>query len=88
VVDSSYSTAAVSLLDGRVLITTNDEALLWDPDTGASEALPAPVATRRSHTETLLNDGRVLIVGGTQWPADHDAPHPAGAELFDPANLP
>jgi Galactose oxidase, central domain/Kelch motif len=76
-----------SLADGRVLIVGGPDAAVWDPATGISTKLPMPIATRNGHTATLLDDGRVLIVGGTQWPADRSAPHPAGAELFDPAAL-
>lgn len=77
-----------SLADGRVLVVGGPDAAVWDPATSISTKLPAPIATRNGHTATLLDDGRVLIVGGTQWPADRSAPHPAGAELFDPAALP
>jgi hypothetical protein len=76
--------------DGRVLIVGGPfdpdgegftaAAEVWDPATEAFE--PAGVLTqgRAHHTATLLADGRVLIVGGT----DGDRAF-ADAELWDPA---
>lgn len=69
---------ATTLPDGRVLIaggTAYDGAgnelpanglYLFDPQAGAFSALPGTlVAERVAHTATLLADGRVLVVGGT-----------------------
>jgi Galactose oxidase, central domain len=74
--------------DGRVLIISGADALIWDPATAATRVIPGPLAPRYGHSSTLLDDGRVLVFGGTTWPADAGLPIPPGAEIFDPANLP
>ena len=76
------------LKNRRVLIIGGRDALLWDPSTAIASTLPAPLAIRDGQTATLLDDGRVLVVGGTRWPADRGVPIPLGAELFDPSALP
>jgi hypothetical protein len=83
---------ATRLADGRVLIagglvnsdlvfpidvTRGAAAEIYDPASGTFTALPAMHNARSSHTATLLNDGRVLIVGG-------DGLSQASAEIFDP----
>jgi hypothetical protein len=88
------------LSDGRVLLVGNvhvpDEAAapiteLYDPAAGAGTWTSTPggiLQPRNNHTATLLEDGRVLIVGGRLH-----TDHPPGireatldsAELFDPA---
>ena len=80
---------ATLLQDGRVLIaggeTTGEaqgskeavvSAELYDPNTAAFALTGAMNAPRASHTATLLEDGRVLIAGGSE---------DGSAELYDPA---
>jgi hypothetical protein len=74
--------------DGRVLLIAGQRAGLWDPSTLAVTPVPGPVVPLRGETATTLDDGRVLIAGGTTWPADRGLPTPPGAEIFDPAALP
>jgi hypothetical protein len=76
------------LADGRVLILSGREAGVWDPKTGTAAPVPGPAVSRDGHTATLLDDGRVLVFGGTPWPADNGALDPPAAELFDPAAIP
>lgn len=47
--------------DGRVLSSTE----LYDPATGASDPIGSMGTPRNSHSATLLDDGRVLISGGS-----------------------
>jgi WD40 repeat protein len=77
-VDGSFhaSRAATTLLDGRVFILgTGRVYALFDPSTGEVSARSGMAVDRSGAAVTLLQDGRVLIVGGT---AD------GTAELFDP----
>jgi Galactose oxidase, central domain len=87
----TYATATL-LTDGRVLVaggTTGghpfnslDTAELYDPVSGTfSPTANTMMEQRQNHTATLLDDGRVLIVGGF-GPATFTAV--AGAEIFDP----
>ncbi len=85
--------AATLLADGRVLVTggtdgqlsaiANVTAEVWDPDTGTFSMAGSMAEGRRSLTATLLADGRVLVVGGSdafQFPVSRDS-----AEIWDPA---
>jgi len=69
--------AATLLSDGRVLVTGGDSAPvgasssapqasaeIFDPRTGTWTRTGSMSAQRESHTTTLLDDGRVLVVGG------------------------
>lgn len=82
---------ATLLQNGKVLITGGNEfngyptwllasasAELYDPSLGKSVNTGNMSVARTGHTASLLNDGRVLIVGGTS------AGVPA-AEIYDPA---
>jgi hypothetical protein len=91
---------ATKLLDGRVLIVggypingpsiASATAEIFDPATGTSTAVAAPAMGRTLHTATLLNDGRVFVVGGA---AKFDLNDVFGSlatvvkttELYDPA---
>ena len=79
---------ATRLLDGRVLIaggspTAIDQnkapdlasAELFDPATNTFSPTGSMTIARHGHLATLLQDGRVLIEGGTD---------PVSAELYDP----
>ena len=66
--------ASTTLLDGRVLITggsdiNNDFDCLtstefYDPKTNSFIVGPQMLVARRGHSSSLLEDGRVLIIGG------------------------
>lgn len=85
---------ATLLQDGRVLITGGDQgdrgmtehilssAEVYDPAIGKFTATGSMSAVRTEHTASLLQDGRVLVVGG--WSFDRGADQ-ASAELYDPA---
>jgi uncharacterized protein (TIGR03437 family) len=85
--------AATLLPNGKVLITGGwsptvqgqydsvASAELYDPSTGTFTATGNMITPRRSHTATLLPDGRVLIVGGFLGGNSLTA----SAELYDPA---
>jgi hypothetical protein len=81
---------ATLLGNGKVLVAggSNDNdtlsyrlasAELYDPVTGAWAATPEMTEARSWHTATLLNDGRVLVIGGS---GDEGAAR--SAELYDP----
>jgi hypothetical protein len=72
----------------RVLIVSGDHAGVWDPKTAGVTPIAGPTASREGHTATLLDDGRILVFGGTYWPADNGAPSPPAGEIFDPSALP
>jgi hypothetical protein len=86
---------ATLLKDGRVLVAgglgTGDGgpigrlavAQIWDPSTGKFTATGSMNLPRYQHTATLLEDGRVLIVGGADMSDGYD--NLASAELYDPA---
>ncbi|AUX39929.1 uncharacterized protein SOCE26_013240 [Sorangium cellulosum] len=89
--DARSSHTATLLNDGRVLVAGGIEtssreggetasAELFEPGSGAWQPVAPMLAARSSHTATLLNDGRVLVVGGTA-PDGHAI---VSAELFDP----
>ena len=44
-------------------------AEVFDPATGSSKAVPSLTRSRGLHTATILPNGKVLIVGGTDNPA-------------------
>ena len=74
---------STTLADGRVLIAGGDaagSAEMFDPSTGQTTALDAPMRTPRAyHSAILLADGNVLIVGG--YVADSESIE-GSAELF------
>ena len=72
---------------GRVRQLGGDlaSAELYDPATGKFSPTGAMVRPRSDHTATLLADGRVLIVGGTENLGVQKAKAAlASAELYDP----
>lgn len=75
--------ATLALADGRVLTLggiNRRSAELWDPADQRWRLLAAPMACSREYpTATLLDDGRVLIVGGDSGDVDYQF-----AEVFDP----
>ena len=85
---------ATRLADGRVLIAGGGpanwvstafpylaSAELYDPATGTFSPTGTMTMPREDHTATLLEDGRVLIVGGNDE-GSHTTPT---AELYDPS---
>ncbi len=87
--DTSVAGTATLLNDGRVLLTGayyngyqwSGIAELYDPQSGTFSAVGPMVGARSEHSSTLLQDGRVLIVGGDQTTQD------GTAEIFDPATM-
>ena len=92
------------LKDGRVLIVGGDtiffnstantnlqslaSAEIFDPGTGAFTATGSLSVPRESHTATLLNNGTVLVAGGSVGVVGNPTPAPtvyATAELFNPS---
>jgi hypothetical protein len=86
-----YEHTATLLGNGMVLIAGGHDrdveptggevssAELYDPGAGTFTATANMITQRALHTATLLGDGRVLVVGGT------DGAPSASAELYDPA---
>jgi hypothetical protein len=72
------------LADGRVLIVgryTDARAEMFDPVTERFTATGTMVEVRIGHTATLLNDGRVLVVGGV---ANSPLRYVGSAEVYNP----
>jgi hypothetical protein len=89
-----YGATATLLADGKVLVADGfgdgkgplprlGTAELFDPTTGTFSATGSMLYGRVLHTATLLNDGRVLIAGGTTEAAG-GGEATASAEIFDP----
>lgn len=88
------STSAIQLQDGRVFITggwgpdgegTNQAyatTYFLDPNTLQLTEGPRMISPREDHAMALLDDGRVLITGGT----DHSERSVNTTEIFDPKN--
>jgi len=76
---------ATRLADGRVLLIGHGASpAVYDPATD-SVATPGPMVTPRyDHAAVLLNDGRVLIVGGLD---SETRAATASIEVFDPRML-
>ena len=80
------------LRDGRVLITGGAlnigfrselaSAEIYDPSTGSFATTGSMRTPREGHTATMLRDGRVLIVGGS----DNGTHTLDSAEIYDPAS--
>jgi len=87
---------ATLLANGKVLVTGGfgpstsslprlNSAELYDPLTGTFSATGSMVDPRVLHTATLMNDGKVLIAGGTRAGGGGGAAI-ASAELYDPTS--
>jgi hypothetical protein len=75
------------LLDGKVLLAggtgaSPNHADLYDPVTGTITSTGSMLSVSFGHTATLLNDGRVLIAGGSD--GSNSVPL-ATAEIYDPS---
>jgi len=93
-----WSHAAITLHDGRVLVTGGRTASaappgvvlataeIYDPLTDTwTETAGAMNNARRSHAMSVLPDGRVLVSGGGGGVATASSPAIQTAEIFDPA---
>jgi hypothetical protein len=59
-------------------------AEIWDPVTGTSEPIADMTSPRANHTAVLLDDGRVLILGGaTSMLTSRSCPSAATAEILE-----
>lgn len=75
------------------LDTAQDTSEIYNPGTGLWTAGPTMASKRAGHTQTLLDDGRVLIIGGCNsgtllsippWSTTSVPLFTATCELFDP----
>jgi Galactose oxidase, central domain/Kelch motif len=83
---------ATLLMNGKVLLaggadqdpggTGSASAELYDPSTGVFTQTGSMAAARFRHTATLLQNGKVLITGGTSLDSSNPT---ATAEVYDPA---
>lgn len=87
-VDYRVSPSIVQLKDGRILVTGGysqlyyDTAEIFDPKTNKFRHTKGKMNIKRAfHKSVLLDDGRVLIVGGSKPGYPSNIPE---AELFDP----
>ena len=82
--DGPFSTAT-ALSDGRVLLVGNDPSQIYDPSTNtfsvSGTLAPLGIYGIELQSATLLNNGKVLIAGGS---SDVNG-RLIAAELFDPA---
>ncbi|WP_437937921.1 Kelch repeat-containing protein [Sorangium sp. So ce341] len=74
-------TVALRVRGARIELSADagGEAALVDP--AWEPAGRSSVAVRRDHTATLLESGKVLVAGGSDWPEEL-----ADAELYDPTD--
>ena len=80
----AFSVAAISMLDGRVFVVgagagTTATAEIYDPTNG-SFSVTGRMAVPHPDAAVLLDDGRVLVIGG-YWAGDAGS---ATADLYDP----
>jgi Kelch motif len=96
VTGAAFYTATPLSPGGKILIaggldgtyTPTDAAEIFDPSDGSFTAVPNGMNYARAyHTATLLNDGTVLIVGGSLDALGNTEPTggDTGAEIYDPA---
>jgi hypothetical protein len=86
---------ATRLADGKVLIAGGyqqrggdpvnvlSSAELFDPDLGTWTSAGSVAATRSGHSATLLDDGKVLVAGGSRSASGE--PSLTSSDLYDPA---
>jgi len=87
-----FDPTVVLLADGKVLIagdyyygSTTNVTMIFDPSSGGYSNGPFMAKPRQGATGTLLNDGRVLIVGG-DYLQDNNDYQSNTAELIDPSH--
>jgi WD40 repeat protein len=80
---SSASTGGITLVALRTVATDSflASAEIYDPATGTFQATGSMTSPHRGHTATLLEDGRVLVVGN----GGESSPSGKIADLYDPA---
>ena len=78
-----WSLGSALLPDGRVFVLGGSTAQLYDPVAGAFAPTVSPIV-RSQPTVTLLDDGTVLITGGSQPVGDTPGQALASAALFRP----
>ena len=91
---SRWGHAASALKDGRVLITggfvsmdSTTSIVLYDPKTKSWQVPGAMMSVaRRYHTSTLLNNGKVLLIGGMQGYSNSTWSYLDSIEIYDPTN--
>ncbi|MCA9504087.1 MAG: Ig-like domain-containing protein [Myxococcales bacterium] len=74
--------AVAALADGRLFITRGAITEIFDPATGIWTVVSNPGTPRENATATPLEDGRVLLTGGTPLPFGAAL---SSAEIYDPA---
>jgi hypothetical protein len=84
-----WSTMAITLRDGRVLIlggdnTSTPTAEVFDPSTGRTVKAGPLAASGDSFDAAMLGDGSILVVGRLNTQA---GPQPATAQRFDPTSM-
>ena len=72
---------ATLLPNGKILTYCVLGVAIFDPDTGDFSRFSGAIASRGGHTATLLQDGRILIVGGGNSEGLAKA-----AEIYDPTS--
>ena len=89
--DARHGATATRLPDGRVLIAAgwvnsqpSGTAVIFDPQTRTTTPTGSLNFARTDHRAVLLNDGRVLVVGGLGGIAEGPRPGVAEAETWDP----
>lgn len=81
-----YFAAANRLPDGKALVTGwSTQSDLFDPATGKFSRAVDMLVPREFYTATTLQDGTVLIVGGTAQGGYPGGPYFATTEIYDPA---
>ena len=87
-----WETLAVRMADGRVLLVTgrygrqtlHSCAEIYDPVTNMLSPTDAPAENHSRGTATLLNDGRILLIGGYRLSQEGNLQRHDQAELFVP----
>ena len=78
--DTPGDATVVALRDGRALVFGKGSSAIFDPASGTFGAATTMIADRDLHTTTLLQDGRVLVTGGS---GPGGGAMLASAEVFD-----
>jgi hypothetical protein len=81
---SLLSTGHVLIAGGGVHQPPRADAYLFDPATGKSQETGSLSAARRKHAAVCLNDGKVVIIGGSDQ-RDRDGGKTKLLEVYDPA---
>src|ERR1700682_2819106 len=95
-----FEHTATLLANGKVLVVGGNQTLangnlpvgadpvssaeLYDPQTNSWSSAASMRTARALHTATLLNDGRLLVAGGTESSLEDPSIALASAELYDP----